>query len=372
MNAASVLKFSLICEGAACGLFLMMAGVMWRDRRADPARLLGVALAIGAAGSALNLGFDFRPANAWWQVPIHALAWGGAATFLLWAWSSFDDEFVLRPWHALLWLALAGGGVLGTYGGAIWPVTARVIETVLPFIILALVFLAAAQTLATWRADLVARRRQLRSAVLAGTVIYIVFDTVSGLFLSAQPGSSYRAAQAVGLCALAVVAGWRLFRTSEDGDSTIEASARFDTIPVKTQTPAAQAPAAVDPVLLQRLDRLMAEERVYRQELTIGALAAKLRIQEYRLRQVINEGLGHRNFNAFLNSYRIIEAKAALADPDQIQVPILTIAMDAGFQSLGPFNRAFKADTGSTPTEFRRDVLNRLSDSESVAKAKTG
>jgi len=28
--------------------------------------------------------------------------------------------------------------------------------------------------------------------------------------------------------------------------------------------------------------------------------------------------------------------------------------MDAGFQSLGPFNRAFKATTGVTPTEYRR------------------
>jgi AraC-like DNA-binding protein len=28
--------------------------------------------------------------------------------------------------------------------------------------------------------------------------------------------------------------------------------------------------------------------------------------------------------------------------------------MDAGFQSIGPFNRAFKAATDLTPTEFRR------------------
>lgn len=33
---------------------------------------------------------------------------------------------------------------------------------------------------------------------------------------------------------------------------------------------------------------------------------------------------------------------------------MLTIALDAGFQSIGPFNRAFKADTGMTPTEYRR------------------
>ena len=64
-------------------------------------------------------------------------------------------------------------------------------------------------------------------------------------------------------------------------------------------------------------------------------------------------------FNAFLNRYRIDEAKAALSDPSQRDVPVLTIAMDAGFQSIGPFNRAFKADTGMTPTEFRRDALAR-------------
>jgi AraC-like DNA-binding protein len=110
--------------------------------------------------------------------------------------------------------------------------------------------------------------------------------------------------------------------------------------------------------LLRRLDRLMSVERVYRQErLTIAALAAKLEVPEHRLRQAINEGLGYRNFNAFLNHSRIDEAKASLSDPSQRDVPVLTIALDAGFQSIGPFNRAFKADTGLTPTEFRREAL---------------
>jgi AraC-like DNA-binding protein len=112
----------------------------------------------------------------------------------------------------------------------------------------------------------------------------------------------------------------------------------------------------------------MTAERIYRQEgLTIGVLAAKLELTEYRLRQVINEGLGYRNFNAFLNRYRIDEAKAALADLSQREVPVLTIAMDAGFQSIGPFNRAFKADTGMTPTEFRRDALARSASGPSAS-----
>jgi AraC-like DNA-binding protein len=80
-------------------------------------------------------------------------------------------------------------------------------------------------------------------------------------------------------------------------------------------------------------ERLMTVERAYRREgLTIGSLAALMSLPEYRLRQIINEGLGHRNFNAFLNRYRIDEAKASLTDSSQKEAPVLTIAMGAGFQ----------------------------------------
>ena len=68
--------------------------------------------------------------------------------------------------------------------------------------------------------------------------------------------------------------------------------------------------------------RLMADERIYRHDnITIGTLATKLAIPEYRLRRLINQRLGYRNFNVFLNNHRIEEAKAALADPAQAEVP---------------------------------------------------
>jgi AraC-like DNA-binding protein len=113
--------------------------------------------------------------------------------------------------------------------------------------------------------------------------------------------------------------------------------------------------SAADRKLIDALMRLMADERIYRQEnVTIGTLASRLSIPEYRLRRLINQRLGYRNFNAFLNNHRIEEAKSALADPAQAEVPVITIAMDAGFQSLGPFNRAFKDITGVTPSEYRK------------------
>ncbi|MBB4383117.1 AraC-like DNA-binding protein [Bradyrhizobium sp. SBR1B] len=127
--------------------------------------------------------------------------------------------------------------------------------------------------------------------------------------------------------------------------------------PVVFSQPAADESA--DQKLIDALMRLMADERIYRQEnITIGVLAGRLKIPEYRLRRLINQRLGYRNFNVFLNNHRIEEAKAALADPAQAEVPVITIAMDAGFQSLGPFNRAFKAVTGVTPTEYRRLKVN--------------
>ena len=91
--------------------------------------------------------------------------------------------------------------------------------------------------------------------------------------------------------------------------------------------------------------------------LTISALSAALGHPEHRLRQLINGRLGYRNFSAFLNSYRIPEAQRILADSAQVRKPVLTIALDLGYGSLGPFNRAFKIETGLTPTEFRQQAL---------------
>jgi AraC-like DNA-binding protein len=106
--------------------------------------------------------------------------------------------------------------------------------------------------------------------------------------------------------------------------------------------------------LALRLQSHMQSERPYRDEtMTIAKLASQLGEQEYRLRRLINGRLGHRNFAAFLNGYRLGEVKAALADADQREVPILTMALDAGFGSLGPFNRAFREAEGMTPTAYR-------------------
>jgi AraC-like DNA-binding protein len=119
--------------------------------------------------------------------------------------------------------------------------------------------------------------------------------------------------------------------------------------------PSAASTDPAESMAIGAVDRAMRVERMYRRDgLTIAQLAAHVGIPEHRLRRLINQRLGHRNFNTFLNGWRLGDVKAALRDPAQAAVPILTIALDAGFSSLGPFNRAFRAETGVTPTEYRR------------------
>ncbi len=97
---------------------------------------------------------------------------------------------------------------------------------------------------------------------------------------------------------------------------------------------------------------------IYRQAgLSIAALAAHIRIPEYRLRRLINTRLGYRNFSQMLNEYRIAEAAQALADPAQRRLPILTIALSVGYQSINPFNRAFRELKDTTPSAYRQSRL---------------
>ena len=110
-------------------------------------------------------------------------------------------------------------------------------------------------------------------------------------------------------------------------------------------------------VLKQALLTAMSEGAYRQSGLNIRTLAEQLGHTEHQLRKLINGRLGFRNFSAFLNSYRIPAAKKALADAGEVRKPVLTIALDLGYGSLGPFNRAFKAATNMTPTEYRQAAL---------------
>lgn len=113
---------------------------------------------------------------------------------------------------------------------------------------------------------------------------------------------------------------------------------------------------AGDPDVKEKILQAFEMDRIHRREgLTLGDLARATGVQEYRLRRQINGDMGFRNFNDLLNRYRIQDACEILGDPGRRDVPVIRIAMDVGYPSPGPFNRAFRALVGTTPTEYRRN-----------------
>ena len=112
-----------------------------------------------------------------------------------------------------------------------------------------------------------------------------------------------------------------------------------------------------DQKLLAQLQTIMQSEEAFRiSNLTIVTLARKMAVTQHRLRELINQTLGHQNFNSFVNSYRIDAVKTTFHDPDKAHLPILTIALDCGFNSLTTFNRAFRESEDMTPSAYRRKI----------------
>jgi AraC-like DNA-binding protein len=104
---------------------------------------------------------------------------------------------------------------------------------------------------------------------------------------------------------------------------------------------------------LKQLLRLMDEKKPYRNSyLTLQELADELSISAHNLSQVLNTKLG-KNFYDFVNEYRVEEVKRLLRDPKYMNLKILAIGMDAGFNTKSTFNAFFKKHTGLTPSDYR-------------------
>jgi AraC-like DNA-binding protein len=341
----SLADLDIALRGAAIALLLVLAAALLRDAGRSVAGRLTVALAVGTVAHAVAFNVGTAGAIALWHLALIALSTGTSVVLWLFCRAMFDDAFVLRPVHPLAWLAVT----TFSFVDCLWLAPAMGERfAIVANNLLALGFIAMAliQTVHAWPSDLVEGRRLLRAFIVAAAVLYGGVNAL--LQLAASGGQTAEIANVVDAALLAlVVAALTVTLLRVDTRDLFTA--------VEPVVAVADPTSAADRKLIDSLMRLMADERIYRQEnVTIGTLAVRLSIPEYRLRRLINQRLGYRNFNAFLNNHRIEEAKTALADPAQAEVPVITIAMDAGFQSLGPFNRAFKEVTGVTPTQYRR------------------
>ncbi|MGJ4931073.1 helix-turn-helix domain-containing protein [Bradyrhizobium sp. HKCCYLS2038] len=344
-------SLDLAFRAAATALLAVLAASLWRELNRQSVGRLAVALALGSAAHAATFNIGGRASPSLAFAPLIAVATSDVVVLWLFCRALFDDGFRLRWAHGAIWLAVFGFSlisclVLGPAGHV------RLVIVANNLLALGFVCLTLAQTIRSWSADLVEGRRRVRAFVVIAALVY---GGVNALLQIAAGGSGpSELVNVINATMLLAVVGAVALMLLKVGAGDVFAAETPQAV-TEAPAPAAIAETAANRRLVVALTRLMADERIYRQEnVTIGMLATKLSIPEYRLRRLINGELGYRNFNTFLNNHRIEEAKAALADPTQAEVPVITIAMDAGFQSLGPFNRAFKAATGVTPTEFRR------------------
>ncbi len=204
-----------------------------------------------------------------------------------------------------------------------------------------------------WRNDLVETRRKARLAFLL-----IIGSAVGVATVSLNFGIYHEYIRGI-ITGLAAFAALICLVTARSGimelvDHDQPAKTRFD---AEVQRPPVEAPDG--PSVQQSQDagalgRLMASGFYRTEKLTLRKLSEATEIPEYRLRKVINQTLGYRNFNDYINQLRVADAAERLQS--EPETPVLNISLDVGYRTLSSFNRAFRDIMSTTPTEFRQQL----------------
>lgn len=278
---------------------------------------------------------------------VHTGCFSVSVLFYLFVSSLFEDEFRLKIRHAVLFLSL---NIFCFYVFVASDIRnqvsifSKVLFSLPQVFYLGLILFTLGKVLKDKNVDLMESRREFR----------VVFSWVTGLYsisvvlmevITKDAGYSVQL-DLINSSFIFVLVFFISFRIFQFRDNI------FPDGEIQKEE---EAEEPLDEGLLKKLDSLLKDQKVFLQEnLTILALAKQLNVPEKKVRRLINKGLGYRNFNEFLNHFRIQEAKFILSDPGKNDLQVLRIAMDLGYGSLAPFNRAFKETVGMTPSDFRK------------------
>jgi AraC-like DNA-binding protein len=349
----------------SAGAMLAVAAGMWRAPR-PLARWTGVIFAVSVAAYAVKLWND--ETHLLGPIPLFivlALSLGAVGWFWVFVLAAFEDRRSMPP--ALLGIA-ALSVILGLIAGYnpgqeftpwLW-LTSAFVRIGIAFHILTVVT-------RSWRGDLVEERRRLRGPFVLVVTLYILVITGFDIWeIFYQPVPMFSLVNSI-ILALICLSGAFVFIDARAALFASETAPRRlqrnDVLSAaggaRTNGNGLDRAAKAD---LDRLEMLMSTQQVWKEEgLTIAGLALRANVPESQLRRLINDCLGYRNFPSYVNAHRIAAAKSRLSDPNEARVSISTIAYDIGFASLGPFNRAFREETGVAPSEWRRSALNEPS-----------
>lgn len=130
---------------------------------------------------------------------------------------------------------------------------------------------------------------------------------------------------------------------------------------VSTKSPATELSVQTVQQVTDALAKAMNQDRLYLDpELTTDKLGLHLQLNAKLMSAVLNQHIG-KNFNAYINEYRIDEVKRRLLDTTYEHLTLTGIAFDCGFNSQATFQRTFKQVTGTSPREFVAQHRNKTS-----------
>ncbi|PDT45119.1 AraC family transcriptional regulator [Sinorhizobium fredii] len=108
--------------------------------------------------------------------------------------------------------------------------------------------------------------------------------------------------------------------------------------------------AAKDREVLDRIDHLLAEQQLSRDEnLTLSRLARRAGVPARLISGAVNR-LARKNVSQYINDFRIAEACRLLRETD---MPVTAAMLESGFQTKSNFNREFRHVTSLSPASWR-------------------
>jgi AraC-like DNA-binding protein len=112
------------------------------------------------------------------------------------------------------------------------------------------------------------------------------------------------------------------------------------------------------PAKLNQIEIAISQHKLYLDsQINLERFAEKVGIRPRELSVIINSHY-EKNFFEFINHHRIEEAKRLLADPKSVNLTILDILFQSGFNSQSAFQRFFKRLVGVAPSEYRKRIID--------------
>ncbi|MBB3062474.1 helix-turn-helix domain-containing protein [Microbulbifer rhizosphaerae] len=124
-----------------------------------------------------------------------------------------------------------------------------------------------------------------------------------------------------------------------------------------------EAPSAEAIALVQRAVEV---DKLYlKKNLNLEQFSERVGLPAKEVSAVINKHFGT-NFFEFINSYRVEEAKALLADESKAEMTVLDVLLESGFNSKSAFHRFFSRLVGISPSEYRKRALQGRGEATSL------